>query len=177
MLTLSLLRHAKSSWAIAGLDDFDRPLNARGEEAAPRMGAFMAKRGIEPELILCSSAARTRQTLGLVLARLRRKPEVVYEDALYGAAEEVLLAHIRKVPSMVRHVMVIGHDPGLHALACMLAGTGPRKDLDALVEKLPTAGLAVMAFPGRAWSEVERGAGRLKLFMTPKRLPQPRPGS
>ena len=59
MLTLSLLRHAKSSWADPGLDDFDRPLSERGENAAPRMGAYMAKHGIVPELILSSPSART----------------------------------------------------------------------------------------------------------------------
>ncbi len=171
MLTLSLLRHAKSSWANAGLDDFDRPLNARGEGAAPRMGEFMAGHGIAPGLILCSPAARARQTLDLVLPRLPGKPEVVHEDALYLASAQVALARIRKVRAKVHHVMLIGHNPGLHALACELAGTGPRKDLDALAEKFPTAGLALVVFAARAWSKVERGAGRLELFMTPKRLP------
>jgi phosphohistidine phosphatase len=171
MLTLSLLRHAKSSWADAGLDDRDRPLNARGQDAAPRMGAYMARQGIAPELILCSPAARTCQTLDLVLPGLQGKPEVVYEDALYLAPEEVLLARIREVPAAVSHVMLVGHDPGLHALARTLAGSGRHKELDALAEKFPTAALAVIAFSADAWSEVERGAGRLELFMTPKRLP------
>jgi phosphohistidine phosphatase len=170
MLTLSLLRHAKSSWADPGLDDFDRPLNARGEDAAPRMGAFMARHRIAPELILCSPAARTRQTLDLVLPRLRPQPEVVYEDSLYLATEATLLARIRKVPTSVRHVMVVGHDPGLHALARQLAGAGRRKDMDALAEKLPTAGLAVIVLDARTWAGVKRGAGRLERLMTPKRL-------
>jgi phosphohistidine phosphatase len=168
--TLSLLRHAKSSWADAGLDDFDRPLNARGENAAPRMGEFMARNGIVPELILCSSAARTRQTLDLVLPRLPGNPKVVLEDALYLASEGALLARIRKVSAAVRHAMLIGHDPGMHALACALAGSGRRRELDALAEKFPTAALAVIAFSARAWPQVKRGAGRLELFMTPKRL-------
>ena len=53
MLTLSLLRHAKSSWDDPAQKDFDRPLSDRGEEAAPRMGAYMAAEGLKPDVILC----------------------------------------------------------------------------------------------------------------------------
>src|SRR5262245_23008202 len=117
MLTLSLLRHAKSSWADPRLKDFERPLNERGEEAAPRMGAFMARRGIAPELILCSTAVRARQTLEFVRPHLRGNPKVVYEDTLYLASPSVMLKHIGKVPAKVHHAMLVGHDPGLHTLA------------------------------------------------------------
>jgi phosphohistidine phosphatase len=68
MLTLSLLRHAKSSWSDAHAKDIERPLNERGERVAPRMGAFMARQGIVPDLVLCSPAARARRTLDLVLS-------------------------------------------------------------------------------------------------------------
>jgi phosphohistidine phosphatase len=171
MLTLSLLRHAKSSWADAGLDDFDRPLNERGEEAAPRMGAFMGSHGLAPDLILCSPAVRARRTLALALPRLRGHPEVVYEDALYLASAARLLKRLRNVPPTVRHVMIVGHDPGLHTLARELAGAGTPEDLRTLAEKFPTAALAVLIFGARAWSDVKRRAGRLELFMAPKRLP------
>jgi phosphohistidine phosphatase len=171
MLTLSLFRHAKSSWANPRLGDFERPLNERGEDAAPRMAAFMARHGIAPDLILCSPAARTRQTLDLVLPHLRGSPEVLYEEALYLAGASVLFKRIRKVVAKVRHTMIVGHDPGLHALAQELAGTGAREDLQALAEKFPTAGLAVIAFAVRSWAGVRRGNGSLKLFMAPKRLP------
>jgi phosphohistidine phosphatase len=171
MRTLSLLRHAKSSWADSSLDDFDRPLNERGEDAAPRMGAFMGRHGLAPELILCSPAARARRTLALVLPHLPGHPEVVYEDALYLAPASALLRRIRKLAQKVRHVMIVGHDPGLHTLALDLAGAGTRADLEALEDKFPTGGLAVLVFGARAWSNVKRGAGRLELFMAPKRLP------
>jgi len=170
MLTLSLLRHAKSSWANPRIDDFERPLNERGEDAAPRMAAFMARRGIAPELILCSPAVRTRQTLELVLPHLPGNPKVVYEDVLYLAAASALLKRVCKVAAKVRHTMAIGHAPGLHTLAQELAGAGTREDMQALAEKFPTAGLAVIVFAARTWAGVNRGAGRLELFMTPKRL-------
>ena len=96
MLTLSLLRHAKSSWEDGSLKDFERPLAKRGESAAPRMGAFMAERGLAPQLILCSPAVRARQTLDLVLPHLAGDPSVLYEDRLYLAAPSALLARLRR---------------------------------------------------------------------------------
>jgi phosphohistidine phosphatase len=170
MFTLSLFRHAKSNWDDPGLKDFDRPLARRGETAAPRMGEFMAAQGIEPELILCSPAVRTRQTLDLVLPYLKSSPTVVYEDGFYLAAASQLLAHVRKVEAKVRHVMVIGHDPGMHGLAVELAGSGAPKQMQALAAKFPTAGLAVLDFDVEGWPDIGPGLGRLRLFITPKRL-------
>jgi phosphohistidine phosphatase len=171
MLTLSLLRHAKSSWDSPGLDDFDRPLASRGEDAAPRMGAFMARHKIAPELILCSPAVRARQTLDLVLPELPGTPTVAYEEALYLAAPKVLIERVRKIDAKVTHVMIVGHDPGMQALAVDLAGTGDPKLLEALARKFPTAGLAVIRFKARAWSKIGPGKGHLEVFMTPKALP------
>lgn len=171
MLTLSLLRHAKSSWDENSLDDFERPLNKRGEAAAPRMGSFMAQHGLAPDLVLCSSAVRARQTLDLVLPRLADRPQVVYEDDFYLAAPSVMLARLRKVDAKARHVMIVGHDPGMQGLALELAGDGEPKLLQALSTKFPTAGLAVIGFKSRMWSKVAPGTGRLALFATPKSLP------
>ena len=171
MLTLSLLRHAKSSRSDARLEDIDRPLNKRGEKDAPRMGAYLARHGLVPDLILCSPAVRTRQTLDLVLPRLKASPEIVYEDALYPGSPAAMLKRLRKVAPRVRHAMIVGHNPGLQALALSLAGTGAEADLEALAEKLPTAGLAVIELNQRSWAKVKAGGGRLKLFTAPKRLP------
>jgi phosphohistidine phosphatase len=171
MLTLSLLRHAKSSWDDPGRDDFERPLNERGEAAAPRMGRFMARNDIVPELVLSSPSVRTRQTLDLVLPHLAPAPTVACEEPLYLAAASVLLGRIRKVAGKVGHVMVVAHDPGLHQLAMELAGAGDPDLLGALAKKFPTGALAVIDFDVPTWSKVRRGAGRLRLFMSPKRLP------
>jgi phosphohistidine phosphatase len=171
MLTLSLLRHAKSSWDDSSLDDFDRPLARRGEAAAPRMGRFMAQQGLTPDLALCSSAARARQTLDLVLPHLERRPEVVYEDGLYLAAPSAMLARLNRVDAGVPHVLVVGHDPGMQGLALELAGDGDPRLLQAIAAKFPTAGLAVIRFAARSWARIGRGAGRLVLFATPKSLP------
>jgi phosphohistidine phosphatase len=171
MLTLSLLRHAKSSWDTPGLDDFERPLAMRGEDAAPRMGDYMKKQKLAPELILCSAAVRTRQTLDLVLPHLAGPPAVQYEDALYLAAARTLLARLRKIGPETTHAMLVGHDPGMHELAMDLAGTGDAEALTALARKFPTAGLAVIVFEASQWSRIAPGKGRLELFITPKTLP------
>jgi phosphohistidine phosphatase len=170
MLTLSLLRHAKSSWSDARLRDLERPLNERGERDAPRMGAFMAKRGLIPDLIVCSPALRTRQTLDLLLPRLKASPDIVYEEALYPGTPAAMLKRLRKVAADVHHTLMIGHNPALHALAQELAGDGAEADLEALAEKLPTAGLAMIEFDATTWAKVKAGGGRLRLFTAPKRL-------
>ena len=175
MLTLSLLRHAKSSWDDGSLEDFERPLAKRGESAAPRMGAFMAEHGLAPQLILCSPAVRARQTLDLVLPHLAGGPTVVYEDNFYLAAPSVLLARLRKIEGKISHVMIVGHDPGMQGLAVELAGGGEPGMLQALAAKFPTAGLAVIRFKARSWAKVGRGTGRLELFTTPKMLRLKRP--
>lgn len=167
---LSLLRHAKSDWSVPGTDDFDRPLASRGREAAPRVGAYMAREGLRPQLVLCSAAVRTRQTLDLVLPHLTGAPEVSYERGLYLASGNAMLARLHAVPATVTHVMVVGHDPGMHEIALALAGTGDRESLATLARKFPTAGLAVISFEGLRWPDVAAGKGRLLRFVTPKGL-------
>lgn len=171
MLTVSLLRHAKSSWDDSDLQDIERPLGDRGRKDAPRMAAWMARNGVAPQLILCSPSVRTRQTLDLVLTALKGKPAVSHEDDLYLASAGTLLKRIRKVEADVTHVMLVGHDPGMHGLAMDLSGSGRPEDLEALAAKFPTAGLAVIAFDTRTWSGIKAGNGRLVVFMTPRRLP------
>ena len=171
MLTLSLFRHAKSSWANPGQQDFDRPLNERGLDAAPRMGAFMAENAIVPDLVLCSPSVRTRQTLDLVLPHFSAKPIIFYEDTLYLASASTLIKRVRKLDADIQHAMIVAHDPGLHRLAMELPGSGDPDMLQTLAQKFPTAGLAVIVFEGRSWSRVKPGGGQLKVFMTPKRLP------
>ncbi len=169
MLTLSLLRHAKSDWSSPGMDDFDRPLAPRGLEAAPRMGAFMAHAGVKPHLVLCSAALRTRQTLDLVLPHIG-EPQVSIEPGLYLAPAPTMLARLRKVASDATHVMMIGHDPGMHELAVALVGSGDAQGRKALAVKFPTAALAVMTFDITAWSEAGPGKARLLRFVTPRSI-------
>lgn len=172
MLTLTLLRHAKSSWDDPELGDFDRPLAPRGEQAAPRIGAAMVAEKLKPDLIVCSSALRTRQTLALVMVQFA-KPirDIVYEDDIYLATASSLLARIRAVERQASHIMIVGHNPGLHALALELVGDGRRKSIVALARKFPTGGVAVIDFEEAAsWTDVRAASGSLRLFLTPRTL-------
>src|SRR6476619_4579368 len=107
MHTLYLLRHAKSSWDDPTLSDRDRPLAPRGRRDAKRIAQHLVRLGIEPELVLCSSALRTRETLELVRPALGPTPTISLEAALYAASCDVLLERIRAVPEAVDSVMLI----------------------------------------------------------------------
>ncbi len=170
MLTLALLRHAKSSWSDVTEHDRDRPLAARGLADAPLMGKAMAERGIDPELVLCSSARRTRDTLNLVLPELRVEPKVVYEDALYHASAEQMLDMLRDLQPGANRVMLVGHNPEIQSLALDLVGSGAKQYRDRLRVKYPTAGLAVINFETGLWENVTVNSGTLSLFLTPKDL-------
>ncbi len=171
MPTLLLLRHAKSDWHTPGLDDHDRPLNKRGSKAAPLVGKYLSKEDLKPDLILCSDAVRTRATLTLILPELGPpSPETVVDEGLYLASPETILTTIRHHGQDNDKVMVIAHNPGLHALALTLCGDGPKKDLQRLSMKFPTAALAVIDFPGTDWNDAGPYAGTLKAFVVPREL-------
>jgi phosphohistidine phosphatase len=130
----------------------------------------MTERGIDPDLVLCSSARRTRDTLALVLPELKVEPKVVYEDALYHASAAEMLEMMRAVPPGASRLMLVGHNPEIHALALDLVGSGPKHYRDKLKDKYPTAGLVVVNFTSGAWQSVTVNSGELKLFLTPKDL-------
>lgn len=169
MLTLSLLRHAKSSWDDPTLDDHDRPLAKRGVKAVPLIAAYMERERLTPDIVLCSDAMRTRATLALLLAELGTPPpRVVYDETLYLATPHTILSAVAE--SSGKHVLVVGHNPGMHALALELVGDGNRKMLAALAREFPTAALAVLTFDVEHWSGVTPASGRLRHFTTPRRL-------
>ena len=167
MLTLSLLRHAKSSWKEPALPDHDRPLNTRGKAEAPVMGKEIAKHGLEPDLVLCSTARRTRDTLKLVLRELKSEPKVIYEDGLYHGTPAEMLDLLRELSAGAGQVLLVGHNPELQSFALDLIGSGSKQLKDRLEAKLPTAGLVVLRFPAGAWKDVAINSGKLELFLTP----------
>jgi phosphohistidine phosphatase len=169
MLSLALLRHAKSSWDASDLEDFDRPLNARGRAAAPVMGDALREFPFAPEIILCSPAKRTRETLHLIDPNLSEpRDDVCFEQQLYLTNAETLLERLRHVPATAKTVLIVGHNPGLHELALMLAGRGDAKSISRLEDKFPTAALAILTFPQTAWRDVGPASGYLEGFITPR---------
>lgn len=175
MLTLSLLRHAKASKGDDSNEDIARPLSERGRRAGPAVAAFMKRNKLRPDLVLCSSALRTRETVEHVWPEAGDRPRVKYEVGLYLASAPDLLDRVRKAPRTAPHLMVVGHNPGLQMLALELIGEGDSALINAISVKLPTAALVVLTFSAKAWKEVAPGTGRLVHFATSKLLAEAAP--
>jgi phosphohistidine phosphatase len=172
MRTLYLLRHAKSSWDDHTLADHDRPLASRGIRATPYIADHMREAGIVPDVLLCSSARRTRETLELLGDAVPTECEVHVEDGLYGAPADTLLERLRALPGSVHRAMLIGHNPALQQLALLLAGSGDR--LGRMTEKFPTAALATLDASIERWPDLAQGCARLTGFVRPADLDAPR---
>jgi phosphohistidine phosphatase len=158
---LHLLRHAKSSWDDPDLADHDRPLAPRGRKAARRIADHLRAEGIAPELVLCSTALRARETLAALLPVLAGDVDIRLEAELYGAGVDTLLGRLRRVDDAVGSALAVGHNPTLHGLALALTGRG-----DAL-EQFPTGALASVTFT-TGWAELAEGGGALAGLFFPR---------
>jgi len=170
MTTLTLLRHAKSSWTDASLDDFDRPLAPRGIRAAAAMGAYMRDQGLVPETVLCSTARRAKETWDLLSAEWPDAVPVEFDQALYLASPAGILRRLEPVGDGVDRVMVIGHNPGLHQLAIRLTFGGDDEAIARLGSHFPTAAMAMIDLDGGTWRAIEPTGGQLARFVVPRDL-------
>lgn len=171
MKTILLLRHAKSAWGEARLTDHDRPLNGRGKRSAEAMARYVAKRAPRPDLILCSTAVRARQTLAPLLPLLKpAAPPIALERGLYLAPEDALLERLRAVSRDVGAVLLIGHNEGLWHFATDLAGDGEAVLLAALRAKLPTGALVTLRAPAEQWRNLTPGSATLVGLVRPRDL-------
>jgi phosphohistidine phosphatase len=196
---LFILRHAKSSWDDAGLEDHERPLSARGQRAARALSDHIRDTDIRPDLVLCSASRRTRETVDLVDPPGRR----IMESGLYGASAQDVLERLRRLEDEVRAAMVVGHNPAMQTLVLRLAavpvagavpvggavpvagagtpaseggsgrapilGGGTSGPYEQIVRKFPTGALATLVFEGE-WHELGPGRARLVGFVRPKSL-------
>ena len=160
MVTLYVLRHAKSSWDDPTLADDARPLSGRGRRNAAALADHFRREGISPELVLCSSALRTRETLAALLGELDADTGIRLANRLYAASAADLLARLREVPGSTRSVLLIAHNPGLESLVARLAGA------DA-PERLPT-GAFVALETDDDWPAIGAGACRIVSVMVPR---------
>lgn len=165
-LCLILMRHAKSSWDDPLASDHARPLNARGRDAAGRVGRWLAAEGHRPDAALVSSALRTRETWDLVAAELPRAPAPVVLDALYHAGPEVMLRCLARAEG--RCVLMLGHNPGMAAFAGWMLARPPAH---ARFADYPTAATLVAEFPAERWADVSPGSGIARAFVVPRELP------
>ncbi len=173
MKTVFLLRHAKSDWSNAGLEDHDRPLNARGRDTAPQMADYIKSKHYRPALILCSTARRTIETYDLIKDVLGDAP-VKFEEDLYLAEDRHLWGRLHWLDDAAKSVMFIGHNPGLEQFANALTASPKRESEEKLHkrmrDKFSTCALAVIKLPADTWRAAKRGTGKLHDFMRPKDL-------
>lgn len=160
---LLICRHAKSSWQDGYLSDRERPLNKRGECDAPDMGRRLLRRGIQPDLIMTSSAVRARMTaehyalaLGYPMASLQINPE------LYAISASGLVALLRTAEQQCATLMLVGHNPESTDLANALG--------NLVIDNIPTSGIVALEFAVVRWQDLQVGTGTLLFFDFPKNV-------
>lgn len=170
MKNLVLIRHAKSSWDDASLDDRDRPLSKRGKRDAPLMGALLHGRGLRPDALLASPAKRARKTAKLIAQALGYdKNTLQLREALYGQGCEALLKVVAELDDSLQRVFLVGHNPELTELVNQLSAAG--------IANVPTCGVVSLEFEQSSWRECVRQApGRLAFFDKPAKQREPASG-
>jgi phosphohistidine phosphatase len=144
VLTLLLMRHAKSDWDHPGLPDIDRPLNKRGRRNAEETGGWLKDQGLVPELILVSPACRAQETVQLLMTGMVASPPLVRTiESLYPGSPTAILAAIGAIPASVATVLLVAHNPPLEIVVDMIGGKA---------EHFPTGAVADIEVPGRQWA-------------------------
>lgn len=160
--TLYLMRHAKAGWMDMHLGDFNRPLNQRGLLDAPEMGQRLQKRGVNPQIVLCSPAQRTRQTAELLIKEFDGTMDgVQFDDRIYEADPDTLLDLIQSLPDTCSSAMLIGHNPSIGFLANQLS--------DVHIDQMPTCAIATIELEAHDWKDATCVTSRLIDFDSPKR--------
>ena len=160
--SLTLIRHAKSSWDHPELQDFDRPLNRRGLKNAPMMGQRLAAANYRADMIISSPARRAITTAESIAAEIGFDPDHIVQNPLvYGASPGALTEVVTGIDDRFRHVALVGHNPGI-TLLCNILG-------DSRIDNLPTCGIARMEFDAHNWEDVSGQDGHLVEFDYPKK--------
>ena len=163
MRTLLILRHGKAAPETEeGGSDAGRPLTARGQREAALMGQLLHRDHLTPDRILASSARRTRETAREAAAATHFSGAIDELDELYLAEPEAYITAVRRNAPDAQRVLLIGHNPGLEALALILTG-------DPVA--LPTGGLVVCNLPIASFGELTaRVRGKMHRFVAPAEL-------
>lgn len=180
MRRLMLLRHAKTEHDAPSGHDHDRRLDERGRLDAAAIGTWVGRHPPLPDTVLVSTAVRAKQTWEIAHEAIKDawreqvvQPHVEWLDEIYGAETAQLLQIVRMASATdPARLMLVGHNPGMHELALMLAGSGDAAAKKALEDNLPTAGLAILDFATDDWNEVAFRRGKLVRFTSPKLLKQ-----
>ncbi|WP_068085725.1 SixA phosphatase family protein [Polycladidibacter stylochi] len=170
MLRLILIRHAKSDWGDARLEDHKRPLNEEGFKAAKALANHMRSHNLIPDQIICSTALRTRQTLQPMLECLQESCRISLLEDLYDPKQSDYLESIGAFGGLACTLMLIGHLPAIQQTALDLCGTGNPQLIEEIEHSFPTAAMAIIDFERARWSELARQDGRIVSFIRPKQM-------
>lgn len=168
MKQLLVLRHAATEMSAAARGDRGRRLTDEGCGDAKALGAFMKVEGLIPDMIACSSADRTRQTLDYLLPVFGAKPPVQFEDALYGADERTLLGTANGAPDDAGSFLIIAHNPGVHGFIMeLISEVSPGVGAEPLMQGYPAGTLSVLSFETDNWRDVAPHTGLLTCCKAP----------
>jgi phosphohistidine phosphatase len=163
MKILYLVRHAKSSWKFPDLDDFERPLNKRGNRDAPVMGRFLNEREILPDIIISSPAKRAKKTAKIISDVLTYpKNRINYDEGIYEASTMGLLKITSTIDDSCKSAMLVGHNPSMTYFANMLA--------NFRIGNIPTCGIVCIDLNISSWKKLSENSGKLAFFEFPKNL-------
>jgi len=164
---LLILRHAKSDWGTEAARDFARPLAKRGKKDAPRVGEWLYREGMVPDAVISSPAERARQTaLAVCKSMDLKKKKILWEEDVYAAGLDELLAVLARCPADASTVLLVGHNPGLEDLLRFLAGEEVEEPADGKL--LPTATLARLEMP-KDWKSLATGCAQLVSITRPRK--------
>lgn len=171
MKTLTLLRHAKSSWDDPVARDFDRRLNGKGQRAALAMGRYLRSEALTFDHVVASPAVRITETVEHVETGYGCDLAPVWDRRVYLASAGSLLDIVHELPAQAQTALLIGHNPGLEDLILSLIPDRPGDALrDSVEEKFPTAALAEIRFDVADWSAIRADTGTLIRFIRPRDL-------
>ena len=160
MKKLYLIRHAKSSWRDKTLDDFDRPLNKRGELNAPFMGEKLKKKKVVPDIIISSPALRSKITAQIIAKKVKYSKKIVFNEALYESSVSELYNTLIKVDDENSTLFLVGHNTGINIFV---------ENYVSLYDNVPTCGIVEIEFDCKSWKDISTKNAKLVSFDYPKK--------
>jgi len=160
MKQLYIIRHAKSSWKDFSLDDFDRPLNKRGENNAPFMGKILKEQKILPDIIISSPALRAKTTALSIAKCIDYEANISFDKNIYEASYTTIESKLKTIDKKNNIVFLFGHNPGLNMFAYEYIG---------LYQNIPTCGIVKIEFDCNSWENISPSNAKLIFFDYPKK--------
>jgi phosphohistidine phosphatase len=161
--TLVMIRHAKSSWANPLQSDYERPLNERGEEDAPKMGERLKSLGLVPDVIIASTAKRAKQTAKKIASAIGYNVDNIrWEEKLYHCIPSVFEEAIYETPDEAKTIFIVAHNPGITGFANQLSP-------DFTLDNMPTCGVIGAHVEADEWNQFATAPRKVFLFEYPKK--------